>query len=184
MDADEARGLLAPALAGTGTGERWADLGAGSGTFTAVLATLLGPTGHVWAMDRDRQAVRDLHALPPRRDAAPVTPLLGDFTDTAALDALRQAAGPLDGVLVANALHFVTTPLAALGAIASLVRHGGRVVVIEYDRRRASRWVPFPISSARLVSLVEQARLGTPTVVATTPSAYGGELYVAVTTVP
>jgi ubiquinone/menaquinone biosynthesis C-methylase UbiE len=44
-------------------GETWADIGAGSGVFTRALARLLGSEGVVYAVDRDREAVRRLGSL-------------------------------------------------------------------------------------------------------------------------
>jgi len=53
------------------------------------------------------------------------------------------------------------------------------VVIVEYDRRRANRWVPYPIPAMRVAPLAIAAGLTAPTVVATRPSAFGGTLYVA-----
>ncbi len=54
-DAVRLIGAAVPAGAAT-----WADLGAGSGTFTLALASLLGPGGIVYAVDRDTDALRKL----------------------------------------------------------------------------------------------------------------------------
>ena len=47
----------------------WADLGAGRGAFTLALADLLGPTGVIYAVDRDAGALqanaRHIHAQFP-----------------------------------------------------------------------------------------------------------------------
>src|SRR4029079_1032936 len=45
---------------GVTSGGTWADLGAGTGAFTLALAELVGPTGEVIAVDRDRGALREL----------------------------------------------------------------------------------------------------------------------------
>ncbi len=50
---------------------------------------------------------------------------------------------------------------------------------MEYDRRAASRWVPYPIPLARLAALTASAGLTSPSITATRPSAFGGILYVA-----
>ena len=39
-------------------GGAWADLGAGTGNFTWALRDLLDPTGTIYAIDRDRKAIR------------------------------------------------------------------------------------------------------------------------------
>ena len=53
MNVRDAVQLIAPAVP---AGGRWADLGAGRGTFTAALARLLGPGGTVYAIERDATA--------------------------------------------------------------------------------------------------------------------------------
>ncbi|MGH9259676.1 MAG: hypothetical protein ACRD08_07240, partial [Acidimicrobiales bacterium] len=85
----------------------------------------------------------------------------------------------LDGILLANALHFVRNPDVVLARLAARVRPDGRVVVVEYDGRPANRWVPHPIPMAGLPALAGAAGLANPTITATRPSAFGGILYVA-----
>jgi SAM-dependent methyltransferase len=121
--------------------------------------------------DRALGAVRDWAAW--AGSVAPVSAIRGDVTR--ALD-----LPPLDGVVMANVLHFVREAEDALALVVSRLRPGGRVVLIEYEGRRASPWVPYPLPISRFRDLANAAGLGAPEVVATRPSAYGGELYVAV----
>lgn len=176
MDTREAVALLAGAVPkGAGV---WADLGAGDGTFTRALGQLLGPGARIYAVDRD---ARGLAAI--ERRAVPigvrVIPVTADFTGAFELPGL-EAPG-LDGLLFANALHFVPDPGAVLGRLVGRLRPGGRVVLVEYDGRPANRWVPHPIPVARLPALAAAAGLAAPAITATRPSAYGGMLYVAAT---
>jgi tRNA A58 N-methylase Trm61 len=53
--ADHVR-LIREGVAGGGT--VWADLGSGEGAFTLALADLLGPTGSITSVDRDRRAMQ------------------------------------------------------------------------------------------------------------------------------
>jgi ubiquinone/menaquinone biosynthesis C-methylase UbiE len=154
----------------------WADIGAGDGTFTRALTELLGTDGRVYAVDRDARAVSAIRRW-AARDRATVIPVEADFTRALELPELEDAG--LDGMLLANALHFVRDADVVLARLARLVRPGGRVVIVEYDQRAASRWVPYPISSNRLPELAAAAGLSTPTITATRPSAFGGILYVA-----
>ena len=179
---EEYRELIGPAV--PDAGGTWADFGAGSGTFTRALATLIGDQGCIYAVDRDAHALATLRAWTAQQRArgksdaaAPgVAVLEADFADlTRPLD-----LPPLDGALVANALHFVREPGPVLARIAAGVRPGGRVVVVEYEDRPPSRWLPYPLPLARLSALAQQARLGAPVVVGTRPSAFGGHLYAAV----
>jgi SAM-dependent methyltransferase len=174
MNVADAVSLIAPAVRGS----TWADLGAGSGTFTVALASLLGPSGQVHAVERDPAGVVALRELAERaRDddaRATIIAIRADFTRTLTLPVL-------DGVLLANALHFVPAgeQSRVLGRIAGGVRPGGRVLVVEYEGRRPSRWVPFPISLSRLHEIARDAGLAPPTIVASHPSAFGGTIYAA-----
>ena len=174
MNTTEAVELIAGAI--PGPGGTWADLGAGSGTFTRALARLLGPTGSIYAVDRDTSAGESLRRS-TARGASPIVPVLADLTRPFELPGLDGAS--LDGMLIANTLHFLRDADAVLARLVAWVRPGGRVVLIEYDRRAASRWVPYPIPIVRLPTLARAAGLSTPAITATRPSAFGGTLYVA-----
>jgi len=174
LNTREAVALIAgavPAPAGI-----WADVGAGDGTFTRALVELLGSSSRIYAVDRDERAVAAL-ARWASKQAANVIPVTADFTRPFELPGLEEPS--LDGILLANALHFIPDAGAVLARLAAWLRPGGRVVVIEYDRRAASRWVPYPIPVARLPALAASAGLSAPAITATRPSSFGGVLYVA-----
>jgi hypothetical protein len=52
-------------------------------------------------------------------------------------------------------------------------------VIVEYDNRPASRWVPFPVSMTRLTDLARLARLGAPEQIGRRRSMFGGSMYAA-----
>jgi SAM-dependent methyltransferase len=165
--------LVAPAV---GSGGTWADLGAGRGTFAAALARLLGPGGTVYAVERDESSARALDELTRRKhnNQSRIIVMRGDFTQPLALPAL-------DGALLANALHFVrsTDQASLLRRVGGQLQRGGRIVVVEYDDRPPSRWVPFPVSLTRLRDLAREADLDEPRVIGRTGSAFGGTMYAA-----
>src|SRR5829696_200540 len=100
MEVDEAARFIGPAV--HAAGGTWADLGAGSGTFTRALASLLGTDGHVLAVERDPARARELERVAGERRSR------GATVDVVRADFTRPLALPLlDGVLLANALHFV-----------------------------------------------------------------------------
>ena len=171
MRVEDAASLVAPAVRGA----VWADLGAGSGTFTRALVRLLGAGAAVHAVDRDAAAMRALATL----RAPGVVAHVADFADAEAWRAL--ALPPLDGVLLANALHFVPAREQApvLVRLAERLAPGGRLVVVEYEDRPASRWVPYPVSFARLEAIAP-AGMTPPARVGERRSAYGGVMYAAV----
>ena len=154
----------------------WADLGAGTGTFTQALAQLLAPGSRIYAVDRDAGAVKSLKRLASDNEVD-VVPVLADLTGSFELPG--EPRGGWDGTLLANALHFVPDTESVLARLVRRVRVGGRVVIVEYDQRAASRWVPYPLTPARLTALAVPAGLSTPVISARRPSSYGGELYVA-----
>ncbi|MEP7001508.1 MAG: class I SAM-dependent methyltransferase [bacterium] len=177
MNTRDAVSLLATAV--STRGGTWADVGAGEGTFTHALAELLGGDAHIYAIDRDADAITELARSAESLEAT-ITPVTADFSRTFELPNLGDTL--LDGLLFANALHFVRDADAVLARLVRWLRPGGSVVIVEYDRRAPSQWVPYPVSLARLSALALAARLSTPTITATRPSAYGGNLYVATAT--
>jgi SAM-dependent methyltransferase len=166
--------LLAGAVPpGPGT---WADVGSGDGTFTRALFELLGPGARIYAFDRDARALAGLGRW-AARNGADVISVHADFTGPFELPGLP--APGLDGMLLANSLHFVSDPESVLSRLTALVRPGGRVVIVEYSGRGPNRWVPYPISMERLPRLAAAAGLSAPVITATRPSAFGGVIYAA-----
>lgn len=155
---------------------RWADLGAGTGTFTRALASLLGSGGSVLAIDRDDSTISALEALGHETRSNPslasITVQLGDFT--AALD-----LNELDGILLANALHFVAYPDQALvlRQLSWSLKPEGRIAIVEYDRDRGNDWVPYPISRNSINAVLLSAGLSAPVDTGRMRSTFGGELY-------
>jgi trans-aconitate methyltransferase len=172
VDQREAQQLLADAV-GDGGGV-WADLGAGTGTFTRALRSLLAREARIYAVDSDPAAILALEKI-----GKGVIPVQADFSNV-----FELPETPLDGMLVANALHFIRDQEAVLGRLVNLLRPGGRLVLVEYDRRRASRWVPYPLDLERWLALAVTAGLEYPALTARRPSQYAGELYASVATRP
>jgi ubiquinone/menaquinone biosynthesis C-methylase UbiE len=156
-------------------GEVWADLGAGTGVFSRALAMLVGRAGRVIAVDHDARALASLRGRrhPPRVPAAAVEVLVGDVAGPLALPVL-------DGVVMANVLHFVADAAGVLRNVARLLRPGGRLVLMEYEGRRPGPWTPYPVDFDRFVELAPAAGFTLPTQTARRPSRFGGEIYVAV----
>lgn len=157
----------------------WADLGAGCGNFTYALRALLDPAATIYAIDRDERAVRSLgRRVRSDPTGAAIQPVHADFT--APLD-----LPVLDGVLIANALHFVGDQPAAIDRMMRLVRPGGRLLVVEYELDRSRPWVPVPLPFGRFGTLTVAAGLHNPTLVGQRRSpSTGVTLYAAVAIKP
>ncbi|CAN5701698.1 hypothetical protein BH23GEM9_BH23GEM9_20050 [soil metagenome] len=178
MTPAEATDFIRPAVA-RHPGD-WADLGAGTGTFTAALARLLGAPHTITAVERDPAALKQLHALASNlpRTAATVQVRHADLADPAALDILPPKT--LAGVLFGNVLHYFADPLPLLRQATARLSPDGAVVVLEYEGARANPWIPHPLSVSRLTEFAEAAGLNPPDVVSETTSRYHGTLYCAV----
>jgi len=156
-----------------GGGTTWADLGAGSGAFTLALADLLGPAGTIHAVDRDARALDELgEAVHGRYPAVALHRIVGDFTRPLALP-------PLDGVVMANSLHFVRDPLPVLALVRGYLRPGGRLVLVEYDTDAGDPWVPYPLSFATWERRAAEAGFSGTRRLASVPSRFHGAIYAA-----
>lgn len=155
-------------------GERaWADLGAGDGAFTRGLRELLGPAADVYAVDVDASGLRRQQRSPGSQDEGRTHLIEADFTRPLDLP-------PLDGVLLANALHFVQDQRAALQRFRGYLKPSGKLLVVEYDTTHASMWVPHPVPFRTLARLVASAGFRPPELLATVPSRFRGQIYSAV----
>ncbi len=171
---EKARTLLRPGVAGqAGT---WADLGCGDGIFTAALYTLLDPGTEVYAVDKNQHSLdalaRNFAGSYP--DFAP-HPVLADFTHPLYLP-------PLDGMLMANSLHFVRRKKPVLEKLVTLLKPRGRLIVVEYNANRGNFAVPHPLDEAGFLALATEAGLLQPRILARIPSTFLGEMYAGMAT--
>lgn len=116
----------------------WADLGAGSGTFTLALNELLGFGSVIFAIDRQLQILRD--QLKTVYTRATIHLYQENFIDP------LPFLPPLDGILMANALHYVADQEAFLKSLCDVyLQPGGTLLIVEYDRYESDQWVPYPL---------------------------------------
>ncbi|GAC1436242.1 MAG: hypothetical protein PVS3B3_30000 [Ktedonobacteraceae bacterium] len=152
----------------------WADLGSGSGAFTLALAELLGPTGCIYSVDKDNSALRQQEQT--MRQFAPtmnVTYITADFTRPLDLP-------PLNGVVMANSLHFVRKKDDVLQRVASYLRPGGRLLLVEYNADRGNMWVPYPFSYESWQTVASKNGFVGTKLLERRPSRFLNEMYSAV----
>ena len=152
----------------------WADLGCGTGTFTLALADLLAPDSAIHAMDRDDSALRK---IPSAYKGVRISTHRGDF---------RKQTWPfdhLDGILLANSLHYVDDQATFIRACERRMMLPHRFLVVEYDTYEASRWLPYPVALKKLIFLFSAAGYSSIRVLRSRPSLYRrAALYAALVT--
>ena len=106
---------------------KWADLGCSDGMFTSALTSLLSEEAVIYAVDKNRRRLRALeHNTAESYPTANINTVRADFTRSLPLP-------PLDGIVMANLLHFVKRKLSALRQICEKLKPTGRFIVIEYN---------------------------------------------------
>jgi SAM-dependent methyltransferase len=159
-----------------GSGRTWADLGSGTGAFTLALADLLGPGGIIHSVDRDASALHaQAAAMEERFPDVALHQLVADFTRPLPL-------GRLDGVVMANSLHFQRDKAPVLALLRDCLRHGGRLLLVEYDTDHGNPWVPFPMSYGTWEALAARAGFRDTRLLARVPSRFLGAIYSAIST--
>lgn len=149
----------------------WADIGAGTGTFTLALRELL-PRARIIALDKSPHALYQLHREHPFFEIAE-----GDFTKAMDLPLL-------DGILMANALHYVPDPIPVLHHILQYLKTGGTFILVEYDIATAiPTWVPYPISRKGFLELAPACGLSEVKELGVQRSVYGNGYIYAVSAV-
>ena len=154
----------------------FADLGAGSGAFTLALRELLGPDAPLYAVDRDRGRLKSLEQAYRSRFGSAENLHVVDADFSRPLD-----LPPLDGILMANSLHFFRNKEKILRHAASYLKPGGMLLLVEYNVDRGNPWVPFPLSFESFCALAPKAGFSEPLLLAKKPSSFLREFYSALT---
>jgi ubiquinone/menaquinone biosynthesis C-methylase UbiE len=155
-------------------GGTWADLGAGSGAFTLALRELVGAEAVIYAVDRERSRLGELERAWRKQfgDTARLHLLPADFTSSLHLPAL-------DGVIMANSLHFYRNKESVLRHVGTFLKPGGKLLLVEYNVDAGNLWVPFPLSFNTYQALAVQAGFSAPRLLATHPSSFLRGFYAA-----
>jgi ubiquinone/menaquinone biosynthesis C-methylase UbiE len=159
-------------------GGTWADFGSGEGAFTLALAEQIGPTGHIYSIDKNKGSLRQQEqVMRARFPALQIEYIAADYTQPFDLP-------PLDGVVMANALHFQRRKDSIIQLINNYLRPGGRFILVEYNVDRGNIWVPHPLSYPTWETLAWQNGFVNTHLLASRPSRFLHEIYAAVSTKP
>ncbi|MBK9924412.1 MAG: class I SAM-dependent methyltransferase [Anaerolineales bacterium] len=164
--------LLRPANLSQGI---YADFGAGSGAFTLALRELVGLDSTIYAIDKDRSSLKELEANHRARfnTTRNLILLKDDFS-------LSQSMPLLDGIVMANSLHFFKDKEKILRHVRAHLKPNGALLLVEYNVDVGNMWVPYPISFNVCRVLVKRVGFTEPKLLAKTPSRFLNEFYSAV----
>lgn len=140
MKIEEAVHLIQLALPEKMSQSQWADLGCGSGTFTMALSHLLGKESKIYAVDKQSQSIHSVNDVE-------IEFLKANFSN----DTLPFSN--LDGILMANALHYINDKSAFVEKIKNYLKVTGQLIIVEYEMEHANQWVPYPLPFHQLKSL-------------------------------
>lgn len=147
----------------------WADIGAGNGIFALALDRLLSPQSIVYALDKNIQALNNM-----RLKNSTLIVEAFDFNEDSNLP-------PLDGMLMANTLHYSATPELVLQKLLKNLKPNGTFILIEYELNQPrGHWIPYPIPFKQLQIMADSLPITSPIELARVPSVYGNNyIYLA-----
>ena len=153
----------------------WADFGAGSGAFTLALRELVGADATIHVVDRDRARLDELKREYQLRfaDSKNLHVMVADFSRNLDLP-------PLDGILMANALHFFKDKEKVLRHVRDFLKPNGILLLVEYNVDSGNLWVPHPLSFETFRALAPRVGFSEPRLLAKRPSSFLREFYSAI----
>jgi ubiquinone/menaquinone biosynthesis C-methylase UbiE len=125
----------------------WCDLGCGSGIFTLALAELLPSESLIYAVDQNENSLK---SIPVNHQNVSIQKYHADFVSN------ELSFTNLDGILMANSLHYVRDKTAFLRKIDKYVKNDFHFLIVEYDNDTPNNWVPFPLSFRSLKTFFTQ----------------------------
>lgn len=108
------------------------DLGAGRGDYTVVLADIVGPGGHVYAVDAWEEGLAGIRQRASEKGLSNISALAADANESIPLD-----DGTIDICLMACVLHDMLregSGETVLGEAARVLKPGGRLAVLEFKK--------------------------------------------------
>jgi SAM-dependent methyltransferase len=110
------------------TGSRIADIGAGTGFFTALFAEEVGDDGTVYAVEISPKFLEHLRERFDLEDSTPVRVVEGTRSSVE----LRPSS--IDLAFICDVYHHFESPQDSLASLHSAIRPGGSLVLIDFER--------------------------------------------------
>jgi ubiquinone/menaquinone biosynthesis C-methylase UbiE len=123
-------------------GEVIVDIGSGSGYFTLRLAAQVGERGRVYGVDIDPDMVRHLNRRLRDAGLRNVHVILADPDDPLVPE-------PVDRFLIVDTWHHVEDQARYLGLMRKLLKPGGQVIMIDFQKRELPLGPPLAMKIAR-----------------------------------
>lgn len=178
MDHNDHVNLLRPA--NISQGGTWADFGSGNGAFTIALRELVGPDAIIYAVDKNRSVLRELENLHHTRFGSPSSSLKTNLILLNDDFSRIRDLPPLDGVVMANSLHFFKDKEKILRHVHGLLKPNGALLLVEYNVDSGNMWVPHPLTFETFCSLAPRVGFSEPRLLKKVPSRFLHEFYSAV----
>ncbi|MDX1344677.1 MAG: class I SAM-dependent methyltransferase [Sedimenticolaceae bacterium] len=114
-----------------------ADIGAGTGFFTMLMAREVGPMGKAYAVDIAPEFVKAIELRAQEQGIGNITGIVNDQKST------RLPPQSVDLVFISDTYHHFEYPMTTLQSIHDALRPGGELVVIDFKRIPgfSSAWV-------------------------------------------
>ena len=131
-----------------------ADLGAGTGYFTAGLSRAVGEKGVVLSIDPEPQMVEDLGKRAHREGLTNVVPVLALYEDP------FLPPGRVDRVLIVDTYHHIDDRQAYFHRLGANLAPGGRVAIVDFHKRPLPVGPPPEAKLEREVVVAEMQKAG------------------------
>ena len=157
-------------------GGTWAEMGSGRGAFTLALAELVGSSGIIYSIDQNVSVLNEQKRAIERRfgDQQPKMHYWkADFSQHLELPYL-------DGLLMANSLHFQRDKKSVIRLVYDYLSPRGYLILVEYNLQHGNTWVPHPISFEKWEELTREFGFVGTRLLGTRPSRTMREIYSAV----
>ncbi|SRR5260221_1947022 len=153
--------------------EEWADFGSGWGAFTLALADVGKDNIEIFSIDKSKSSLDEQSRnFSKQFPNTKINFIPADFIADLQLPLL-------DGILMANSLHYVKDQLNFLNSLKKYLKENGKIVIVEYNLDKSNPWVPYPVNFEKFENLANIAGFKNPILLERIPLEWGNEMFSA-----